>query len=744
MSESAYHPVLFRVREEAMAADPAAQVHDRIEAQLRDLMATRHPGAKLSPAELTALVRRQLDGRTVDEYGVWVYYPWSRRLVHLLDEAEFVELRTNRNCYKITPEEQKTLRRKRAGIVGLSVGQSVALTLALERSFGELRLADFDHIDLSNLNRIRTGVHNLGVAKVIVTAREIAEIDPFLEVRCFAGGLSGEDYDAFLLEGGKLDLLIEECDSIDVKVRVRHEAKRHRIPVLMDTSDRGMLDIERFDLQPDRPILHGLVGDLDPAGLSGLTTDQKVPYVLKILGVDSLSTTLRASMIEVESSISTWPQLASGVALGGALTADVARRVLLGTCRVSGRFHVDLGELVPDEPVSRPEQFAPAPRRLRRTSIAAQARKADAPAADVPTKHIRKIVSDGILAPSGGNCQPWLWYWDGRLHLFHDQSRSHSLLDFESSAAYVALGAAWENVEVSARQLGWQVQAHLHETGDLAITFSLVKQRKREISSMYDLIGLRHTNRRLQGRKPLPTGCIEAMTAAAESAGGFIHWVTSPQQLEEMGELLGAGDRLRFLHRELHRQLMSELRFTREEAVSTGDGIAIETLEIGAGDRAGIEIARSWEALSLVRSWSGGANLTKLSRKAIRSSSAVGILWMPGTARRDFLEGGRAVERVWFAATRQGIAFHPMTALPYLFARLTRGCGAGLDDYLKNELSRLLPRYRGLVPVPDSAAQVMLFRVAVADAASERALRRPVDDCFYLAPARSGSKKKGA
>lgn len=40
-----------------------------------------------------------------EEYGVWVYYPWSTRLVHLLDEAEFIELRTNRNKYKLTPEE---------------------------------------------------------------------------------------------------------------------------------------------------------------------------------------------------------------------------------------------------------------------------------------------------------------------------------------------------------------------------------------------------------------------------------------------------------------------------------------------------------------------------------------------------------------------------------------------------------------------------------------------------------------
>jgi hypothetical protein len=44
-----------------------------------------------------AKVEQLLAGRPEVEYGVWAYYAWSNRLVHLLDEAEFVELRTNRN-----------------------------------------------------------------------------------------------------------------------------------------------------------------------------------------------------------------------------------------------------------------------------------------------------------------------------------------------------------------------------------------------------------------------------------------------------------------------------------------------------------------------------------------------------------------------------------------------------------------------------------------------------------------------
>ncbi len=268
-----------RVLEELLRSRPGIRVSDTLLTQLRDLIRSRHPSRKIAHADLDSLAKEHLGSTPAEEYGLWFYYPWSMHLVHLLGESEFVELRTNRNRYKITPEEQAELARKRIGVVGLSVGQSVALTLALERSFGELRLADFDTLDLSNLNRIRAGVHNLNLPKVYITAREIAEIDPYLSVICFADGVSEANCDAFLVENSPLDVLVEECDSVDIKILLRQRARVYRIPVVMDTSDRGMIDVERFDQEPERAIFHGLVGDIGPSSLRGLTNEQKIPYI---------------------------------------------------------------------------------------------------------------------------------------------------------------------------------------------------------------------------------------------------------------------------------------------------------------------------------------------------------------------------------------------------------------------------------------------------------------------------------
>src|SRR5437763_751395 len=93
-------------------------ISDEIEGQLRELVKSQRPWVMIKPEEYDGLISAHLNGTDVRNYGVWVYYPWSRRLVHLLDEKEFMEVRTNRNQYKITRQERDLLATKKIGIIG--------------------------------------------------------------------------------------------------------------------------------------------------------------------------------------------------------------------------------------------------------------------------------------------------------------------------------------------------------------------------------------------------------------------------------------------------------------------------------------------------------------------------------------------------------------------------------------------------------------------------------------------------
>ncbi|MFB2119321.1 ThiF family adenylyltransferase [Parapedobacter sp. 2B3] len=358
--EAGYRPLFFRLTNDddrrafdaMLRQNPKARQYDTIQQQLGELIRISSPGKKFDKAELHAMIAAHTGGLPFEDYGVWVYFPWNGNCVHVLDEEEFVKVRTNRNVYKIDFHEVDLLRTKKVGIIGLSVGQSIALTMAMERTCGEIRLADFDEIELSNMNRIRSGIQDLGVNKTIIAARQIAEIDPYIHVVCYTEGVNDQTIDDFFCKGGKIDVLVEECDGIDVKILSRLKSRSLQVPVVMDTNDRGMLDVERFDLEKERPILHGAVTDLEGMRMAelvyklrNLSLGEKVEYLAKIIGMQNISGEMLRSLEELNKTIVGWPQLASAVVLGGAMVTDACRRILLGKPMPSGRYFVDFEEL---------------------------------------------------------------------------------------------------------------------------------------------------------------------------------------------------------------------------------------------------------------------------------------------------------------------------------------------------------------------------------------------------------------
>lgn len=349
-----YAPRIFKITDpedaehfNLLVGDPDLVIHDTIQLQLAELIKIRRPETPLDKAQLNVFIQQHLGDVGLHEYGAWVWYPWSRRMVHLLDEAEFIEVRTSRNKYKITPEEQAALATKCIGVVGLSVGSAIAYTIALERGCGRLKLADFDTIDLSNLNRIRASVQDIGLHKAVLMAREIAELDPYFRVEVFVDGLTPSNLDDFLGGSSPLDLLIDECDSLEMKLAMRFAARSRKLATLMETSDRGMLDIERFDLEPHRSLFHGkiehLLQNYPPESWNPLL---KMQYLTAIVDVAQVSDRLRFSYSELGKSITTWPQLASAVYAGGGHVADTARRILLQETIPSGRYYIDVHQIV--------------------------------------------------------------------------------------------------------------------------------------------------------------------------------------------------------------------------------------------------------------------------------------------------------------------------------------------------------------------------------------------------------------
>jgi molybdopterin/thiamine biosynthesis adenylyltransferase len=747
-----YKPIFLRITDpsEKLALDQLIEnqvsfFHDEIYSQLQELVKMKNPADRIKTEEYPELIQKHLANRNINSYGVWVYYPWSRRLVHMLDEEEFIKVRSNRNQYKITLKEQETLSTKKIGIIGLSVGQSIALTLAMERGFGELRLTDFDTLELSNLNRIRSGVHNLGIPKVVITAREIAEIDPFLKVTCFFNGLNEENMDSFFTDNGKLDLLVDECDGLDIKILARFKARELRIPVIMDTSDRGMLDVERFDLEPNRPLLHGTIENVDPQNIKNLSTEDKIPVMLQMLGVENISLRAKASMIEVEQSINTWPQLASSVALGGAVGADVSRRILLDQYHDSGRYYIDLEEIIADKdkksedkPITRLNPFKPLTIE-ELEAITSRVLPSFMPDDIYPDKEsISSMVAAAAAAPSTGNDQPWKWYYkNGTLFLFHDEFRSHSFGDFQKTASFITFGAAYENLYIHALSIGIEPYYSFFPDKSSEKLVATIRFKKLNPNPLSDLlkplnkaIFKRHTNRIIAAKAEISGDIYTRLAILAESVpGAKIRFITEENDIRGMARIIGACDRMRLLHPEGHYDFVHrEMRWTPEDAEKTLTGIDIRTLELGNSLMAAMGVIKSEKVIDAVKEFGGGNALGMLAMRTLSTASALCMISIPGYDLKNFFEGGRSMERFWLEATNLNLAIHPVISPLYLFSRILHGNGEGLDEKNIKELQYLREVFNKIANADNNDSEVFLTKIAIAKEPLLKAHRLPLTE----------------
>lgn len=674
---------------EQLRADPVIEFIDHREEQLEELRRLRPP----PDPELAAEPCR------------WAYYPWRRTVVAVLGPRGFRAVRLDRNRNMITADEQTRLSALRIGVAGLSGGHVIAHTLTAQGLCGELRLADFDRVELSNLNRVPATVLDLGLNKAEVAARRIAELDPYLHVRVLDVGLTLHTVDEFL-DG--LDIVVEECDSLDMKAILREAARARRIPVLMATSDRGLLDVERFDLEPQRPILHGLLGDLDVALLAGMTSREKVPHMLRFLEAEQLSPRVAASVVEIDRTLSTWPQLSGDVVLGATAIAEAVRRIGLGEALRSGRARLDVGWAI--NHLDEPEMVGDRPPPL-------------ADYADPALPGVSGVIAAAaIRAPSGGNAQPWHIEAAPDVITIRLAPEHTSTMDVGFRGSAVALGAALFNAKVAAadqRVLGPVTLLEDVDDVPLQATVHLRDGGDPDLAGLYQPMLARETNRRLGTPQPIPAETIELLHTCAQREGARLHLLTGRDDIARAAAILGAADRIRYLTPRLHADMVSELRWPGDRCPDTG--IDVRSLELDPGDLAVFDILRRPDVMAHLAQSNAGTALGEDTRRRVLASSAVAVISIPESSLTGYARGGSGVEAVWVAAQQRGLAVQPISPV-FLYAHDAEDLSE-LSTSFPDELGKLQREFRQLIGIPAGASPALVLRFAIGGPASVRSRR---------------------
>ena len=325
---------------------------DVYELQLKELFEIDNPSQKhrVDHAEQESAFIAERTTAPADHFrGTWVYFPWSGRLVHMLNKGDYDRLRTNRNRDLITQEEQAKLLTATIGIVGLSVGSNVAPALAYSGIGGTLKICEFDTLETSNMNRIRARVDQIGLTKLELCTQQLYEVNPFINIRDFPFALTRDVLSGFVEDSPAPQVIYEIIDSFEMKIHLRSLARKARIPVIMVTNlgDRVLMDVERYDLDPTIEYFNGRAGNIpqDMLDRPDLTDADKHRYAVDLAGVEHIPERAMESVRQIGKTLIGRPQLATTVTVAAGFSAYFAKKIILGDTTVSGSWLIDLDKL---------------------------------------------------------------------------------------------------------------------------------------------------------------------------------------------------------------------------------------------------------------------------------------------------------------------------------------------------------------------------------------------------------------
>jgi len=253
------------------------------------------------------------------------------------------QLATNRNRLLVTDSEQLTLRLATVGFFGLSVGSHAATTWAMLARPDAIKIADPDVIDGTNLNRIRVGWSHVGKRKVDAVATLLADMHPGMTIHTLTE-TSPTSMETFCRAKPAVSCIVDEIDDIGGKIALRKIARALRIPLIsaVDVGENVLLDVERYDTNPDQQMFLGRLPGIETTDIAALDRRERARLIIALVGLAHNSNAMLQSLLEIGKSIDTWPQLGSTATIAGGVIATTVKRVLLGDRVPSGRYALEM------------------------------------------------------------------------------------------------------------------------------------------------------------------------------------------------------------------------------------------------------------------------------------------------------------------------------------------------------------------------------------------------------------------
>lgn len=264
---------------------------------------------------------------------------------------------------------------------------------------------------------------------------------------------------------------------------------------------------------------------------------------------------------------------------------------------------------------------------------------------------LEQLIQSGIKAPSGHNTQPWRFNIDdSEIQIHPDFSRALSIVDKDNHALYISLGCAAENIVIASTHEGLDHKLELSRDpdGNDFITIKFVPGESVKPDDLIDSIGSRQCRRNKYTDQKVSDEDLNQLRNSFDFEGISLLTITEKNKIDALHPLIIEGSNRQFKNKEFIEELISWIRFSKNEALKRKDGVWAASMGMpGVGHRIGAFYMRNFVSeKSEAKRW----------KDLINASAGLALFISNENDTKHWVNLGRAFQRFGLAATKLNIS----------------------------------------------------------------------------------------
>ncbi len=258
----------------------------------------------------------------------------------------------------------------------------------------------------------------------------------------------------------------------------------------------------------------------------------------------------------------------------------------------------------------------------------------------------RELIRYATLAPSSHNTQCWKFrVGQSAISVLPDMSRRCPAVDPDDHHLFVSLGCTTENIAQASRSNGLSAQPRFDEaSGEIIVALEATKPLA---SPLFEAVPERQCTRAEFDGHTVSAEDLRLLEQAGAGDGVQLILLTETTAIEKILEYVVAGNTAQIDDPAFVEELKSWIRFGKDEAVRTGDGLF-------SGSSGNASMPR-WIGSRMFDMFFTANSENGKYAKQLRSSAGIAVFSSESDDKAHWIEAGRCYQRFALQATALGI-----------------------------------------------------------------------------------------